>query len=171
MAYFFSNSFSIFSIMSDSTTVFKKIVLAEDDDDDYMVFKEILDELGINYQLIWAKDGVELMHQLDNSDPDMLFLDINMPRKNGFQCIDIIRRDRKWNLPVIIYSTSADAGTIQSMYLRKANFYICKPNSYPVLKQFLRKVFSIDWKKFKLSTRDFILSDNHCLFEEFSLLQ
>jgi CheY-like chemotaxis protein len=140
------------------------VLLAEDDEDDYLIFREVLDENYKDSSLVRAKDGVELIKLLEKKGPeyfDMLFLDINMPKKNGFQCIDEIKLDLKYKtLPIIIFSTSSDIDSIRSMYYRHASLYICKPNDYNRFKVFLTKAFETDWKKnTTLPASQFVLAD------------
>jgi CheY-like chemotaxis protein len=97
-----------------------------------------------------VKDGEELMQQLVNDrseTPDLIFLDINMPRRNGFECLSDIRQDQKLKqLPVIIYSTSRDTALISWMYNSGANLYLCKPTDFQQLKAAIQKVIEMDWK-------------------------
>src|SRR5687768_15766964 len=86
------------------------IVLAEDDEDDSFLFEQSLREIPHLTSLDRVHDGVELtqflehLHQL----PDLIFLDMNMPRKNGMECLSEIRNQSKYDqLPVIIFSTSS----------------------------------------------------------------
>jgi CheY-like chemotaxis protein len=76
----------------------KKILLAEDDEDDFILFREALSEFNECARLEWVKDGEELMDSLKinvGELPDIIFLDINMPRKNGFECLTGIRQHEK----------------------------------------------------------------------------
>ena len=133
----------------ESTT--KRIVLAEDDEDDFLLFQEALNEYEEPIRLNWVKDGEELMKLLkqDSAEiPDIVFLDINMPRKNGFECLTEIRSDvRLKKIPVIIYSTSDDPKLIDGMYTAGANLYLCKPVEFKKLKNRIHKAISIDWEK------------------------
>ena len=70
------------------------ILLADDDVDDCIFFREALEELPVNASLTTVKDGVQLIqHLTDNPNPfpDVLYLDLNMPRKNGFECLSEIK--------------------------------------------------------------------------------
>ncbi len=136
---------------SEKTT--KNIFLTDDDADDCMLFSEALHEIYSESEarLIIASDGVKLMQALDESvppPPEVIFLDLNMPRKNGFECLDEIRRDPKLkDIPVVIYSTSSNNDIVNRTYQQGANYYICKPQSYTLLKRTIQFVLSFDGKQ------------------------
>lgn len=121
------------------------VYLADDDADDRMLFEEALLEVSGNVKLITAKNGEQLMHVLDHetpSVPHLIFLDLNMPVKNGFECLDQIKKDDKFNgIPVVIFSTSCQKEAIDEVYEKGADFYICKPDSFQKLKGLLNTVF------------------------------
>jgi len=126
----------------------KKIFLAEDDADDRMFFEDVLKEVSMDTNLVMADDGVELMNVLDESvppPPDMIFLDLNMPRKNGFECLKEIRQTAKLRkIPVIIFSTSDNVQAIDKTYSLGANFYMQKPRTFALLKKAIETVLSKD---------------------------
>jgi len=134
------------------------IVLADDDDDDCDLFKEALDELLVVPQLTIAKDGQQLMNVLLQNDltmPDMLFLDVNMPLKNGIECLQDIRETEKLKrLPVVIFSTSAQQWALERVYELRASIYVLKPNSFLKLKDVIRNVLATDWNKNPQMPRD-----------------
>lgn len=141
----------------------RSILLAEDDDDDYLIFREVITEYYPHIKITRVKDGVELIRLLKAKPEnayDILFLDINMPKKNGFQCIDEIKLDLKLSIPVIVFSTSNDYESIRSMYYRKAAMYICKPNNFQQHKDFLIKAISVNWKTTsRVPASEFVLAD------------
>jgi len=128
----------------------KKILLAEDDEDDYLLFQEALKEYEEPISLNWVKDGETLMNVLMKEItelPHMLFLDINMPKKNGFECLAEIRQHKDLkNLPVIIFSTSKDPALISKMHNAGANLYLSKPNDFRRLKENIEKAIVKDWQ-------------------------
>src|ERR1041384_454316 len=92
------------------------LVLADDDADDCLLFNEALEELPFSASLNVVHDGEQLMRfLLKNTDnlPHVLFLDLNMPRKNGSQCLAEIKKNPKLNsINVIIFSTSFDEDVV-----------------------------------------------------------
>src|SRR5688500_8306614 len=109
----------------------KSIFLADDDADDCTLFKDALKEVCAGTKLTTASDGEELMDILIETvppPPDVIFIDLNMPRKNGFECLEEIKHSQKLkNIPVVIFSTSSQQDTINKVYDQGAHYYICKP--------------------------------------------
>ena len=121
----------------------QKLLLADDDMDDRLFFEDAVEELFTSYKLSTVTDGVELMELLfDNSEqlPDILFLDINMPRKNGCECLEEIKANEILkNIPVVIFSTSLDMEIVNKLYEMGAHYYIRKPGDFNVLKKVIHK--------------------------------
>jgi DNA-binding response OmpR family regulator len=109
-----------------------KIILAEDDRDDSFLFQEALNRMPIETRLHLAQDGelfIEMLHTQDI--PDFIFLDLNMPKKDGYSCLVEIRSIKKMEkVPVIIMSTSSHAQSIQRAYEAGADMYVRKPDNF-----------------------------------------
>jgi len=122
------------------------IILADDDESDRTNFREALEESKIKTTVHSVKDGVELMEHLTNENnkvPHLLFLDLNMPCKNGLACLKEIRAIEKLkDVAIAIYSTSSYDKDIEETFQHGANVYIRKPTDFNVLKQVLDKVLS-----------------------------
>jgi len=123
----------------------KNIFLADDDADDRMLFEDALKKLTIPTQLTLSNDGLELMSNLETVVPDVIFLDLNMPRKNGFQCLGEIRNTPKLkDIPIVIFSTTANEDAVNKTYQLGANYYICKPNSFELLVKAIEIVLTLE---------------------------
>lgn len=123
------------------------ILLADDDEDDRQLFKEVITEINAGIQVQVVEDGSQLMKILNEVDylPDMLFLDLNMPCKDGKECLREIKdNERLKDLPVVIYSTSAHTKDIHDTHVIGANLYIRKPNTFSGQISVIKKVFSFD---------------------------
>jgi CheY-like chemotaxis protein len=118
------------------------LLLADDDTDDCVLFKEALEELPISASLSIVNNGEQLIKRLTESPvflPDVIFLDLNMPRKNGFECLTEIKLNNALkHLPVIILSTSLDIASIQELYEKGAQYCIRKPNGFEKLKELIQ---------------------------------
>ena len=126
------------------------IILADDDQDDRLFFTDAFDELKIKTRVVTFKDGVELMNYLNKENtllPNVLFLDLNMPKKTGIECLNEIKANSKMSeIAIVIYSTSASEEDIEKTFVLGANIYIKKPDSFKKLKQVLSEVVSINWQ-------------------------
>lgn len=125
------------------------ILLAEDDDDDWFFFKEAINKIAPGIKLKRANDGTELIQFLlaDATLPDIIFLDINMPRKNGYQCLMELRaNERLKGIPVIVFSTSLYGEIIAQMLEAGAKQCLCKPNDFGLRKLHLQEMLQTDWQ-------------------------
>ena len=124
------------------------IVLAEESDKDYLVFSVAVKQQEMAISLRRAKNGLILMQLLNESTPDVLFLDLLLPLKSGRQCIKEIRADQRYDdLPIIAYTGVQDLESIEFCYREGANLYVFKPTDEATLVSILRRILSIDWKK------------------------
>jgi len=126
------------------------IALADDDEDDRLFFTDAFDELKLKSKVLLFKDGIELMEYLndgDNTLPSLLFLDLNMPKKSGLECLkDIKATERLREMVIAIYSTSASEEDIENTFVKGANVYIKKPNDFEKLKKVLSEVVTTNWQ-------------------------
>ena len=141
-----------------------QILLADDDEDDRLFFKEALEDIKIKTVVTTVNDGIELMEYLNQLDailPDVVFLDLNMPRKNGIQCLEEIRKNPALReLTIAIYSTSGAERDIEETFVKGANVYIKKPNDFTTLKKVVEEAMRINWQYHTsgLNKDSFILS-------------
>jgi len=145
------------------------ILLADDDTDDCIFFKEALGELLISTDLTAVHDGEQLMQLVKNGIgelPHVLFLDLNMPRKNGFECLSEIKLSEKLNkLPVIIFSTSFEQDVVNKLYKSGAQYFIRKPSEFTEFKKIIQKsLILIAQGNISQPTReDFVLTEQNSL--------
>lgn len=128
---------------------FTNILLADDDFEDREFFTEALKEVSPEAVIQTSNNGVELMDLLQNapqSSPGIIFLDLNMPLKDGYECLDEIKSHNKLkDNVVVIFTTSGIKNDIDMTYEKGANLFVTKPNDYRGLVNTIRKVFSLDW--------------------------
>ena len=80
---------------------------------------------------------------LKKQHPDLVFLDLNMPCKNGVECLEEIRAVKSFkNLPVIIYSTTANATQVDASYSKGASLYLQKPSNFESIKKSIAGILS-----------------------------
>ena len=127
------------------------ILLADDDTDDCLFFKDALTELPLQTHLRAVHDGEKLMQLLTNETyelPHVLFLDLNMPRKNGFECLIEIKQSKKLRqLPVIIFSTSFEQEDVNLLYDNGAQYFIRKPSEFSQFKKIIHRTITIIGQK------------------------
>ena len=139
------------------------ILLADDDADDRLLFIKAFKELKIKTVVHTVNDGVQLMEYLTKKNavlPHIIFLDLNMPLKNGLECLKEIKSNKKLkDISIAIYSTSASEKNIEETFHNGANVYIHKPNDYNSLKQVLdRAVMTcLDFQQPPFNKANFLL--------------
>lgn len=123
------------------------IFLADDDKADCLLFKEALEELPVSVRLTIVPNGEQLIEELaskGNKLPDVLFLDLNMPRKNGFASLGEIKRNpRLQELPVVIFTTSSELESVKKVFRDAAHYYICKPVDFSQLKKVIYEALTL----------------------------
>lgn len=123
------------------------LLLADDDLDDCFIFREALEDNHVSVNLNIVNDGDQLIQLISAKEtpiPDALFLDLNMPRKNGVECLSEIRSmNRLVTLPIFIYTTCNSMQVIDLLYEKGAHYYICKPVEFDDLKKVLLKALAL----------------------------
>lgn len=126
------------------------VLLVDDDADDRELFADAIAEIDAKVKVLILESGKRLMDYLfapDQNLPDILFLDINMPVKNGFECLEEIRaHETTKNLCVIMFSTSNGQYDVDKSYSLGADGYIQKPFSLAEMRNILKKTLDTDWK-------------------------
>ena len=127
------------------------IIIAEDDFDDRLLLEDALNDNNIpSENLEFVSDGDELLRLLRNKPNGqyMVFLDLNMPKKDGRQTLQEIKSDSELkNIPVVILSTSNAKEDIEMSYKNGANTYFTKPNKYSELVEVMAVIKSYWWDK------------------------
>ena len=116
------------------------ILIADDDPDDQYMIREALRTTPLEHEIVTVNDGEELIEYLQKkgrfSDPALplpvvILLDLNMPKKDGRECLNEIKADKKLkSIPIVVFSTSNNRDDVKRSYESGANSYITKPYSY-----------------------------------------
>ena len=130
------------------------ILIADDDMDDQYMIKQAFASINLTENVQTVNDGVELLDYLHKKGkykdvetlcPKIILLDLNMPKKDGRECLKEIKINSKFNrIPVVIYSTSSNPDDITYAYENGASSYITKPYSYQELVKIM-EVFKQYW--------------------------
>jgi len=124
-------------------------LIAEDDPDDRLLIKEAFEESLVSNSVFFVEDGVELMDYLrcqnkfanpdDAPTPDLILLDLNMPRKDGREALAEIKKDPRLRyVPVVVLTTSKAEEDIMRSYDIGAASYITKPMTFEGLVEAIR---------------------------------
>ena len=127
------------------------ILLAEDDSGDIFLMKRAMDKASVSHPLNVVRNGEEAIHYLQGEGqyadrkahpfPSILLLDLNMPKKSGFEVLEWIRSHAELNrLPVVILSTSNQEQDVRKAYDLGANSYLTKPSNFDNLVEMVKMV-------------------------------
>ncbi|MES2514317.1 MAG: response regulator [Bacteroidota bacterium] len=130
------------------------ILIADDDNDDQYMIKQAFASISLNENVRTVSDGVELLDYLYQKGkykdaptllPKVILLDLNMPKKDGRECLKEIKSNAKLKtIPIVIYSTSSNPDDIAYAYEHGASSYITKPYSYQELVKIM-EIFKQYW--------------------------
>ena len=130
-----------------------RILLVDDDDDDRELFRGAIEDIDPTIECIEANDGekaLELLLSDKKQRPDFIFLDLNMPRVNGFQCLkELKNNDNLKSIPVIIYTTSQRNEDKIKTRKMGAAYYITKPHRHADLRKVISYALEGKWAKIK----------------------
>jgi CheY-like chemotaxis protein len=120
------------------------IMIVDDDDDDIELFCEALKDVDQNIKCISAPNGEAALNKLNKEGstlPDFIFLDLNMPRLNGKQCLKKLKNSVTLrNIPVIVYTTSKLKEDIEETRELGAASFLTKPSKVNELRKALRTI-------------------------------
>ncbi len=135
------------------------IFYADDDVDDLEFFRDVTNAMDRKIRLYTHDRGEKLLLAVFNPppSPSIVFLDLNMPGKDGFEVLKEIKSRAQFrDIPVVIFSTSGDPRNIERARTLGANFYITKPDSYQELEKLIDFTLNIDWSSFRPVAGDFV---------------
>ncbi len=124
----------------------KHIFLVEDDEDDQQFFIEAIKEIDNSICVNLAFNGADALDKLDNMLmlPDIIFMDINMPKMNGLDCLDKLKKTiRLKNIPVVILTSTGSAEDSAYAIKHEASHFFTKPSKVSLLKGNITDVFKV----------------------------
>jgi PleD family two-component response regulator len=143
----------------------RNLIFCEDDDDDRFLFKEIVQEYNPQIKVEFLSGGITLMHFLKHFIPDLLFLALEMPFKNGLECLLEIRQSESLrHLPVIIFSSTTRPANIQTAYEMGANLFLIKSPTFSEYDASLRSVLNLDWSKPDVIKEQYCVNGSYVAF-------
>ncbi len=123
-----------------------RILLVDDDRDDYEIFSEIVHEINADTKVLYVQDADDIENFLVQPLPEIIVLDFNMPKLNGMECLKKIRANKAFDkIPVIIYSVFYDK--VEEAYKNGANYFIVKQTSIDKMKKDIDKMLNTNWNE------------------------
>jgi CheY-like chemotaxis protein len=123
------------------------LLLADDDLDDCEFFEEALMDMPFYIKFTKVGNGAELMGFLSTKEgkqSDIIFIDLNMPRKSGMECVvEIKSSDKLSDIPLVIFSTSLESTVVSDLFEIGASYYIQKPTEFANLKRVIKKAIML----------------------------
>lgn len=119
----------------------KNLFLIDDDPDDVEIFEYALKTIDPTVHLFTAIDGEDALQKLSIVTPDLIFLDLNMPKVNGMQCLVELRKMKHLDsTPIIIYTTSGDSADKDKTLHLGATCFFTKPAEFDILRRSLKYI-------------------------------
>jgi CheY-like chemotaxis protein len=147
----FSNFTNLFTRTLIVAPIYRRLFIIDDDVEDQEIFIEALKEVDRTIQCYTAISGEEAFRQMEKDLvmlPELVFLDLNMPKLNGKQVLKEIKKNRTLHsIPVIMYSTSFAPRDLEEIRQLGAVYHILKPSRFDDLCKVLRQVLSTDWQQ------------------------
>ena len=148
--------------MTQTQTNTRNIFLVDDDEEDRELFSEALSQVDETVRLTEISNCFKLIDTLDNSEtpkPDIIFLDMDMPKFNGLECLKKLKAsNRTQDLKIVVLSTFAYPQYIDEAYKNGASCYYVKPTRFPKLKEIISDALQGNWKKRLQNKRSFVVN-------------
>lgn len=141
-----------------------KFLLVDDDQDDRDLFSEALRNIDSSMELQTAQNGIDVLEKLRNRsmNPQIIFLDINMPVMNGWECLTHLKADADLKaIPVVMYSTSPAAIDGSKALSSGAVCFLEKPPTFVKLRDFLQRLATAEVSDLTQQLRTIAMSKDH----------
>lgn len=148
-----------------TSNAINSIVLADDDEDDHILFRDVIQQVSATLHLTTVNDGLELTDLLKHYLPDLMFLDLDMPNKTGLECLVEIRSNPQLKgLPVIVFSSTSRPANIATAYEMGADLFLIKPSTYIELVDAIKVILSLDWSNPALVKEQYLINDQYTAY-------
>jgi CheY-like chemotaxis protein len=151
--------------MTQERKAIASILLADDDEDDALVFTETVRAIDPAIRLEHVIDGLKLMQLLVHYYPDILFIDLDMPRKNGLECLLEIRNNPGLaKLPVVVFSSTTRPANIQTAYEMGADLYLIKTSQIKDYVSAVRAILRLNWENPEAIKKQYCINGRYAAF-------
>jgi CheY-like chemotaxis protein len=125
----------------------RSIFIADDDSDDLLLFRDALEKVDPAIKLENVSNGIALLSLLSHMSPDLLFLDLDMPGKNGLECLVEIRKNPSQDLlPIVVFSSTTRPANIETAYEMGADLFFIKPANFNDLIVSIKAILALNWQ-------------------------
>jgi len=129
------------------------------------VFWDAIKRHSPTAQVQTVSDGVQLLTLLEQFCPDLLFLDLDMPRKNGLECLVAIRNNPLiCHLPIVVFSSTTKPVNIQTAYEMGAHLFLIKAYTFAEFSTSLNAILELDWSKPDVIKEQYRINDRYTAF-------
>ncbi len=128
----------------------KNIFLVDDDADDQLFFVDALKEIDAEITCGIANNGKEALEKLKALHvlPEIVFLDLNMPFMNGYECLSHLKNELKLSkIPVVVFTTSNDPKDAEITHQLGADVFLSKPNEFNKLRSKLERILNLNFRE------------------------
>lgn len=134
------------------------VFYTDDDEDDLSIFTDAVESLPKKIELKTYNGGEKLLNAIYNPPPtpSVVFLDLNMPGKNGFDVLKELQNSEKKDIPIVIFSTSSEPSIIEKCRTLGANYFITKPVLMKDIIKSIQHALEINWKEFSPNPKNFV---------------
>ena len=130
------------------------LLLIDDDEDELRILTDALAEAGIDCKCTWAMNPVQALDMLKYLSPDFIFIDYNMPKMNGIECISRIRQlPSGHHIPVILYSSELSDSLAKEAYGAGIQTCLKKTSDTTALTAHLQIIFGSEHSCIKVTNR------------------
>lgn len=129
---------------------FLNVIVADNDENTLIFFKNILKELKISIKVQCFTNRKDLMRYLNNDDavvPELVFIKYTIPGKESMECLEEIESNPKFNnMVTVIFSEAIPENEVEDIFVKGANIYMKKPECFEKLKKVLTDIITINWQ-------------------------
>jgi CheY-like chemotaxis protein len=141
-----------------------RILFIDDDEDDFLLFREAVSSVNPAISVSFIGDCDKEPTKFPWLEPDLIFLDLNMPGCNGFECLKKIKQSDLKDVPVVIFTTTRNQADIEQAYQCGATLFLSKPFSFKTLTRSVQELLELDWTQPEAITRAYCTNGQYKAF-------
>jgi CheY-like chemotaxis protein len=135
-----------------------RILLADNDADNRVLFNEALNEIDHKISVVIATSGPDVLLCMGNQRPDIVFLEIDLPKKNGLECLLHIRTMMKMDTSIVMYSDTRNELDFKNAFRLGANYFLTKPSCPKYLVETIKYIIAPSTSRFNHEWKNFVIT-------------